>query len=214
MKKIFDEPLCKSLRRKIGHAVSNWKMINEGDNILVGLSGGKDSLVLLHALNDLTRRSPIKFSVSALTVKLTGMNTEPLEDYCAKRDINYKIIEQPQAPTDTLKWVFVEKMPAFPGGEQGLLDFIGTNVRYPEEAKKQGISGKVFVGFVVETDGSVSNVKVLQGIGGGCDEEAVRVVKMMPNWIPGEASGEKVRVMYMIPINFRLTFPGPQDYRR
>ena len=109
--------------------------------------------------------------------------------------INYKIIEQP-------------------GGEQGLLDFIGTNVRYPEEAKKQGISGKVFVGFVVETDGSVSNVKVLQGIGGGCDEEAVRVVKMMPNWIPGEASGEKVRVMYMIPINFRLTLPGPQDYRR
>ena len=128
--------------------------------------------------------------------------------------INYKIIEQPQAPADTAKWVFVEKMPAFPGGEQGLLDFIGTNVRYPEEAKKQGISGKVFVGFVVETDGSVSNVKVLQGIGGGCDEEAVRVVKMMPNWIPGEASGEKVRVMYMIPINFRLTLPGPQDYRR
>ena len=128
--------------------------------------------------------------------------------------INYKIIEQPQAPADTAKWVFVERMPAFPDGEEGLLDFIGTNVRYPEEAIKQGISGKVFVGFVVEPDGSVSNIKVLRGIGGGCDEEAVRVVKMMPNWIPGEAFGKKVRVSYMIPINFRLTSPGPQDYRR
>ena len=95
MKKNFNEPLCKSLRRKIGHAVSNWKMINEGDNILVGLSGGKDSLVLLHALNDLTRRSPIKFSISAFTVKLTGMNTEPLAKYCSEHNINYKIHEQP-----------------------------------------------------------------------------------------------------------------------
>ncbi|MBR0079356.1 MAG: tRNA 2-thiocytidine biosynthesis protein TtcA [Synergistaceae bacterium] len=95
MKKIFDETLCKSLRRKIGHAVSNWKMINEGDNILVGLSGGKDSFVLLHALNDLRRRSPVKFSISAFTVKISEMNTQPLENYCAERNINYKIIEQP-----------------------------------------------------------------------------------------------------------------------
>ena len=130
--------------------------------------------------------------------------------------INYKIIEQPQAPpVDTTQYVIVERMPAFPGGEEELLDFIGTNIRYPEEAKKKGIYGKVFVGFVVEPDGSVSNVKVLRGIGGGCDEEAVRVVQMMPNWIPGEAFGEKVRVSYMIPINFRLTPPLlPQDFRR
>ena len=99
----------------------------------------------------------------------------------------------------------VEKMPAFPGGEEGLMDFIGTNVRYPQYAIDHGISGRVFVGFVVETDGSISNIEVLRGIGGGCDEEAVRVVKLMPNWIPGEAFGKKVRVKYILPISFKFT---------
>ena len=128
--------------------------------------------------------------------------------------INYKIVEQPQPKVDTLQWGFVEKMPTFPGGEEALMDFIGTNVRYPQYAVEHNITGKVYVKFVVEPDGSVSNIGVLRGIGGGCDEEAVRVVQMMPDWIPGEAFGKKVRVSYMLPINFRLTLPGPQDYRR
>jgi len=119
--------------------------------------------------------------------------------------INFKIIEQPQAPTiDTLNWVIIEKMPTFPGGEEALMDFIGTNIRYPKYAQDHGISGRVFIKFVVMPDGSVSNVEVLKGIGGGCDEEAVRVVKMMPKWIPGEKDGKKVRVSYTLPINFRL----------
>ncbi len=119
--------------------------------------------------------------------------------------INFKIIEQPQAPTiDTLNWVIIEKMPTFPGGEEALMDFIGTNIRYPKYAQDHGISGRVFIKFVVMPDGSVSNVEVLKGIGGGCDEEAVRVVKMMPKWIPAENDGEKVRVMFTLPINFRL----------
>ena len=87
--------LCNSLRRKIGKALANWKMINEGDKVLVGLSGGKDSLILLHALDEFSRRSPVKFSLAALTVKLTGMNTEPLENYCSEKNIDYKIIEHP-----------------------------------------------------------------------------------------------------------------------
>lgn len=93
--KNFNEPLCNSLRRKIGKALSRWKMIEQGDRVLVGLSGGKDSLVMLHALNDFSRRSPVKFSLAALSVKLTGMNTEALESYCALKDINYTVIEQP-----------------------------------------------------------------------------------------------------------------------
>ena len=93
--KNFNDNLCNALRRKIGKALANWHMINEGDKVLVGLSGGKDSLVLLHALNDFSKRSPVKFSLSAFTVKLTGMNTEPLEDYCEKKNIDYKIIEHP-----------------------------------------------------------------------------------------------------------------------
>ena len=83
-----------SLRRKIGQAISKWHMINQNDKILVGLSGGKDSLLLLHALHDLSLRSPVKFSVSALSVKLSGMDTAPLEDYCAQLGVTYNIIEQ------------------------------------------------------------------------------------------------------------------------
>ena len=86
--------LCSSLRRKIGTALSRWHMISEGDNVLVGLSGGKDSMILLHALHDFSRRSPVKFSLSALSVKLSGMDTQPLEDYCAFKGIPYHAITQ------------------------------------------------------------------------------------------------------------------------
>ena len=86
--------LCSSLRRKIGTALSRWHMISEGDNVLVGLSGGKDSMILLHALHDFSRRSPVKFSLSALSVKLSGMDTLPLADYCSHLGIPYTVIEQ------------------------------------------------------------------------------------------------------------------------
>ncbi|MBQ7220123.1 MAG: tRNA 2-thiocytidine biosynthesis protein TtcA [Synergistaceae bacterium] len=86
--------LNKSLRRKIGTALTRWHMINHGDNVLVGLSGGKDSLVLLHALHEFSRRSPVKFSVSALSVRLSGMDTQTLSDYCAHLNIPYTVIEQ------------------------------------------------------------------------------------------------------------------------
>ena len=91
----MSEPLCKSLRRKVGQALAKWRMIEAGDRVLVGLSGGKDSLVLLHALHDLSRRSPVKFSLAALSVKLTNMNTEPLAAYCEAQGISYNVIEQP-----------------------------------------------------------------------------------------------------------------------
>ncbi len=87
-------PLNHSLRRKIGTALTTWHMINEGDNVLVGLSGGKDSMILLHALHEFSRRSPVKFSLAALSVKLSGMDTAPLEDYCSHKGIDYRVIEQ------------------------------------------------------------------------------------------------------------------------
>ena len=98
----------------------------------------------------------------------------------------------------------VEEMPQYPGGEDALMDYVSKNVVYPSEAQEKGISGRVFVGFIVEKDGSVSNVKVLRGIGGGCDEEAVRVIKGMPKWKPGKQDGKPVRVSYMMPIIFKL----------
>ena len=83
-----------SLRRKIGKALSQWQMIQEGDNVAIGLSGGKDSLILLHALHDLQRRSPVHFSLAAITVKLSGLDTSPLQSYCDALDIPYTVIEQ------------------------------------------------------------------------------------------------------------------------
>ncbi len=99
----------------------------------------------------------------------------------------------------------VEEMPQFPGGEAAMMKFVANNVKYPQEARDKEIDGRVFISFVVEKDGSVSNVEVKRGIGGGCDDEAVRVVKAMPKWKPGKQKGEPVRVSYMLPVNFKLT---------
>ena len=98
----------------------------------------------------------------------------------------------------------VEDMPEFPGGEQAMMDFVSKNVVYPKEAQEKEISGRVFVSFIVEKDGSISETEVVKGIGGGCDEEAVRVVKAMPKWKPGKEKGKPVRVSYMMPIFFKL----------
>ena len=98
----------------------------------------------------------------------------------------------------------VEQMPEFPGGNTALLEFNGQNVEYPQFSKENGIQGRVFVSFIIEPDGSVSNVKILRGVSEEIDEEAIRVVKSMPNWEPGMSRGKKVRVAYTLPINFKL----------
>jgi len=98
----------------------------------------------------------------------------------------------------------VSNSPTFPGGEEALYKFLADNLKYPAIAREAGTQGKVYVQFVVWTDGSIRDVQVLRGIGSGCDEEAIRVVKMMPNWQPGEQMGKKVPVRYRLPIKFTL----------
>jgi protein TonB len=100
----------------------------------------------------------------------------------------------------------VEQMPSFPGGTAKLYKYLSENIRYPEVAKEAGIQGKVYISFVVEKDGSIADVKILRGIPGGkmCDNEAMRVVKNMPNWSPGKQRGKAVRVSYNLPVQFRL----------
>lgn len=98
----------------------------------------------------------------------------------------------------------VEQMPEFPGGIGKLATYIFENIKYPEAAKEKGVSGRVFISFVIEKDGAVSNVEVARGIGKECDDEAVRVVKAMPKWKPGLMKGKPVRVNYMLPVNFKL----------
>ena len=105
---------------------------------------------------------------------------------------------------DDAVFVVVEKSPEFPGGNDSLYAFIGRNIKYPEAAKKNKIEGRVFVTFVVEKDGQVSSAKILRDIGGGCGEEALRVVNSMPKWKPGTQRGNPVRVQFNLPIMFQL----------
>ena len=98
----------------------------------------------------------------------------------------------------------VEQMPEFPGGELALRKFLNNSVKYPVIAQENGIQGKVFVNFIVDTNGGISNVKIARGVDQSLDKEAMRVVKSMPKWIPGKQSGQPVRVSFTVPINFVL----------
>ncbi|MCU0466999.1 MAG: TonB family protein [Arcicella sp.] len=102
-------------------------------------------------------------------------------------------------------FVSVEQNPEFAGGQAALLRFLQKNLRYPNQAVNAGVMGKVFMQFVVGKDGAISNVDVLKGIGFGCDEEAQRVVKLMPRWSPGKQSGRAVAVKFTLPIMFQLS---------
>ena len=101
-------------------------------------------------------------------------------------------------------FVFVEENPVFPNGEENMYKYLGSNIKYPKDALENGIQGTVVVKFVVEKDGTISNVKAIRKIGGGCDEEAVRVVKRMPRWKPGKQRGKPVRTEFTLPIQFKL----------
>jgi protein TonB len=101
-------------------------------------------------------------------------------------------------------FTIVEEMPAFPGGEAALVKYLSDNIRYPARARENGISGSVFVTFIINKEGKVADAKILRGIGGGCDEEALRVVNAMPSWRPGKQRGEPVIVQYNLPIRFTL----------
>ncbi|RVU01731.1 TonB family protein [Mucilaginibacter limnophilus] len=104
----------------------------------------------------------------------------------------------------------VEEQPVFPGGINGFGQYLGRNIRYPAEARNKKIAGRVFLNFIVEKDGSLSDIKVMRGIGGGCDEEAMRVLKNSPKWTPGKQNGKVVRVQYTVPIQFDLATDEPQ----
>ncbi len=132
----------------------------------------------------------------------SSTNTAPVsteEQEIKVDDTKNQVIEQ-AAPILTI----VELMPAFDGGEDKMYKWLAENIKYPQVAKETGISGTVIVTFVVEKDGAVTNAKILKGIGGGCDEEALRVVSAMPKWKSGKQNGVPVRVQFNLPIRFTL----------
>lgn len=113
------------------------------------------------------------------------------------------VTEQPKEE-ETKIFEVVEQMPSFPGGDAALMAFLNKNIKYPVVAEENGIQGRVIATFVVERDGSITDVKVVKSVDPSLDKEAVRVLKSMPKWIPGKQNGSAVRVKYTVPVTFRL----------
>ena len=111
---------------------------------------------------------------------------------------------EPKKEEDNKVFDVVEQQPAFPGGQGALLSWLSQNIHYPAVAEENGIQGRVVVSFVVEKDGSISNVQVVRGVDPSLDKEAARVVKSMPKWTPGKQNGQAVRVKYNVPVTFKL----------
>lgn len=112
-------------------------------------------------------------------------------------------MKQPEKVVDE-PFLMAEKQPEFPGGTRKFAKYLRKNLKYPPQARRMGIEGKVFVEFVVNRDGSLVDIKVIKGIGAGCDKEAIRVLKKSPKWKPGKQRGKAVRVRMSVPINFQL----------
>ncbi len=119
--------------------------------------------------------------------------------------VGYGASENEDKKDDDPVALVVEKNPEFPGGINGLLNYLSKNIKYPKEAAERGVQGTVYVQFIIGSNGKIRNAKILRGIDSYCDEEALRVVKMMPDWEPGIQNGKKVTVLFQIPVKFRLT---------
>jgi protein TonB len=112
---------------------------------------------------------------------------------------------EPPKPKEEEIFTAVEQQAEFPGGMGAFAKFLQKNLKYPAAAQRANVSGKVYIQFVVNTDGSIQNVETLKSVGFGCDEEATRVIKSVPKWTPGKQSGRAVRSRFTIPINFQLS---------
>ena len=161
------------------------------------------------------KKQIIKKGKKAATIKADGGNeivviertVTPQNTECNATLSEREPVEMPNGmEVDKTKKAFdvVEQMPQYPGGPAALMQFLAQNIRYPEEAHKAGVQGRVIVSFVVETDGSISEAKAVKSVSSELDAEALRVINCMPNWNPGRQNGEVVRVKYVVPVTFRL----------
>ena len=153
------------------------------DSIQVSISFEIDSIGKLVVSPSSTERNELEF---ALIEKISSLGSWNPKSVCNTVDIriNSKKLET---------YIIIEESASFPRGIKAFYKYLSKNLKYPETAQKLRIQGRVFVQFIVEKDGTISDAKVVKGIGGGCDEEALRVIKEMPKWIPGKHNGEAVR---------------------
>ena len=131
---------------------------------------------------------------------IVGISLLLILSSCEKDDDD---IDDPEPVTEIVDET-VDQMASYPGGIPALMDFLNENIKYPEQAEREGIEGRVVAGFIVERDGSVSNIEILKSVHPLLDAEVIRILSLMPNWIPGRQNGQPVRVKYSLPITFRL----------
>ena len=163
----------------------------------------KDELVKEE--NQVKQMDQLDDKVAVGTENKEGVKDRTVE--AVRNDIAGAAPPPPPAPKpEVANKVFdvVEEMPSFPGGQGALMAFLSSNIKYPVVAQENGVQGRVIVGFVVEKDGSISDVKVMRSVDPSLDREAQRVVKAMPKWKPGKQNGSAVRVKYTVPVVFRL----------
>ncbi len=141
-------------------------------------------------------------AIGALDVKGNSDQGEILK--VTQRVETEPVKAEPKPEVENKVFDVVEQMPSFPGGPSALMQFLSSNIKYPVVAQENGVQGRVVVSFVVERDGSITDVQVARSVDPSLDREAQRVVKSMPKWIPGKQNGQAVRVKYNVPVAFRL----------
>jgi TonB family protein len=170
------------------------------------------SLVLnAETVTDVVYQQPqkkfIKKGKKNATVKMGPVNEIVVVEQAPDDQKEVKPVEMPNAikvEKEVKAFDVVEQMPQFPGGPAALMQFLSQNVKYPVEAHKAGVQGRVIASFVVEKDGSITEACIARSIHPSLDAEALRVIGSMPNWMPGKQNGEPVRVKYTVPITFKL----------
>ena len=171
----------------------------------------KNRITMMLTNKKSTRMSWLKLLALLPIVGMTlALNAETVNDYVYENSQQQPQKQQPQKKKVVKKvdndkvFDVVEEMPKFPGGDEGMMQFLNSEVKYPKEALEKGTQGRVVVTFIVNTDGSVSDPKVVKSVNPALDAEAIRVVNAMPKWTPGKQNGHTVRVKFTIPVTFRL----------
>lgn len=175
------ETLFNRAKESLGNKNLNWRTIETIDN--------QQSIRSTANIVDTNEAIPQQVSVTKNVKQAVSAVSVPADNNQTDQDKVYQV---------------VEKMPEFPGGIQMLMKYLSENIKYPEEAQKLGIEGKVICQFVITKEGKVDDVNVIRSVHPSLDAEAIRVLKAMPIWIPGEQKGTKVNVQYVLPINFKL----------
>ena len=151
-------------------------------------------------INVIMKVRSIEQQLYGKAMMIVGISLLLILSSCEKDDDD---IDDPEPVTEIVDET-VDQMASYPGGIPALMDFLNENIKYPEQAEREGIEGRVVAGFIVERDGSVSNIEILKSVHPLLDAEVIRILSLMPNWIPGRQNGQPVRVKYSLPITFRL----------